>query len=62
MQQDGHDDKAVVGNTHLHAPNLDDRKTIWSRWPWGVTALAVIVAGWAGVYLLWNGIVFLFTL
>jgi len=29
------------------------------RWPWGVVALAVIALGWVGVYLLWNGVVFL---
>ena len=30
------------------------------KWPWGVIALAVLALGWVGVYLLWNGAVFLF--
>lgn len=62
MQQDGRDEKALINNAHLHAPDLHGRRNLWSRWPWGATALAVILAGWVGIYLLWNGVVFLFTL
>lgn len=62
MQQDGRDEKALINNARLHAQDLQGRRDLWSRWPWGVTALAVILAGWVGIYLLWNGIVFLFTL
>jgi hypothetical protein len=63
MHQDGRDDKvAIGGNANLHAAGVDERRTLWSRWPWGLTALAVIIAGWIGLYLLWNGVVFLFTL
>lgn len=32
------------------------------RWPWGIIALAVIALGWVGIYLMWNGLVFLFQL
>lgn len=32
------------------------------RWPWGIVALLVLAMGWVGVYLLWNGVVFLFQL
>ncbi|HTN62531.1 MAG TPA: hypothetical protein VL147_13430 [Devosia sp.] len=29
------------------------------KWPWGVIAIGVLALGWVGVYLLWNGVVFL---
>lgn len=32
------------------------------RWPWGVIALGVLALAWVGVYLLWNGVIFLFQL
>ena len=29
-------------------------------WPWGVVAIGIMALAWVGIYLLWNGIVFLF--
>lgn len=29
-------------------------------WPWGLVAIGVMALAWVGIYLLWNGIVFLF--
>jgi hypothetical protein len=29
-------------------------------WPWGLVAIGVMALAWVGVYLLWNGIIFLF--
>ena len=29
-------------------------------WPWGLVAIGVMALAWIGIYLLWNGIVFLF--
>jgi hypothetical protein len=29
------------------------------HWPWGIIAVGVLALGWVGVYLLWNGFVFL---
>lgn len=31
-------------------------------WPWGLVAIGVMALAWVGVYLIWNGIVFLFSL
>jgi len=59
MQQDGRDDKVVADTPSMGAPVADARGTLRSRWPWGLTAVAVIVAGWVGIYLLWNGVAFL---
>ncbi|PXA98350.1 hypothetical protein DMC47_09030 [Nostoc sp. 3335mG] len=28
-------------------------------WPWGLVAMGVLALGWVGLYLVWNGIVFL---
>jgi hypothetical protein len=57
MSQDGHDKKGAAENG-VGTPVANLRGQIWSRWPTGITALAVIVLAWVGVYLLWNGIVF----
>jgi hypothetical protein len=62
MQQDRRDDKTVANDASLHPPVLSARKPIWSRWPRGLAALAVLALGWVGIYLLWHGVVFLFTL
>lgn len=32
------------------------RRNIWQHWPTGLTAFAVIVFSWFGIYLLWRGI------
>jgi hypothetical protein len=29
-------------------------------WPWGLVAIGVMAIAWVGVYLMWNGIAFLF--
>jgi len=29
-------------------------------WPWGLVAIGVMALAWVGIYLLWNGVVFLF--
>lgn len=62
MQPDGSDDKGAVDESALPNRTLETRKRLWSKWPTGLTALAVIALAWVGIYLLWNGIVFLFTL
>lgn len=31
-------------------------------WPWGLVAIGVMALAWVGIYLLWNGVVFLFGL
>lgn len=31
-------------------------------WPWGLVAVGIMALAWVGVYLMWNGIVFLFSL
>ncbi|SMQ76016.1 hypothetical protein SAMN06295905_2508 [Devosia lucknowensis] len=27
-------------------------------WPWGIVAIGVMALAWVGIYLLWNGVVF----
>lgn len=31
-------------------------------WPWGLVAIGVMALAWVGIYLIWNGFVFLFGL
>lgn len=59
MSHDGHDKKGAAENG-VGSPVANLRGQIWSRWPTGITALVVIALAWVGVYLLWNGIVFVF--
>jgi len=37
---------------------VQDRATF--PWPWGLVAIGVMALAWVGIYLLWNGIAFLF--
>ncbi|MNY77054.1 hypothetical protein D3C86_2168360 [compost metagenome] len=57
MRKDG-PDEPVVQKTGRQLPV---GRTAFA-WPWGIVALAVLALGWVGVYLLWNGVVFLFQL
>lgn len=36
------------------------RKRAEFAWPWGLVAIGVMALAWVGIYLLWNGIAFLF--
>lgn len=29
-------------------------------WPWGLVAIGIMALAWVGIYLLWNGIAFVF--
>lgn len=31
-------------------------------WPWGLVAIGIMAFAWVGLYLLWQGVVFLFSL
>jgi hypothetical protein len=57
MQKDGANEP-VAGKTSTPLPV----GRAGFRWPWGVIALAVLALGWVGIYLLWNGALFLFEL
>jgi hypothetical protein len=59
MGQERTDDKGVAGDGGLGGPVLGSSVPLWKKWPRGWVALAVIALGWVGVYLLWNGVVFL---
>ncbi|MDB5536342.1 MAG: hypothetical protein JWP26_473 [Devosia sp.] len=54
MQKDGPDEPVV---DKASKPLPIERAAI--RWPWGIIALGVLALAWVGVYLLWNGFVFL---
>ena len=30
-------------------------------WPWGLVAVGFMALAWIGIYLVWNGVVFLFS-
>lgn len=45
--------------TPLAAPPAARLRTPFP-WPWGLVALGVMALAWVGIYLLWNGIAFLF--
>ena len=36
------------------------RKRTELSWPWGLVAIGVMALAWVGIYLLWNGMMFLF--
>lgn len=59
MQKDG-PDKSVADKVGLPTPSLPSSQRVGFHWPWGIVALAVMVLAWVGVYLIWNGFVFLF--
>ena len=40
------------------SPSAPDRTTL--PWPWGLVAIGVRALAWVGIYLLWNGVAFLF--
>ena len=44
----------------LAAPATNARPSF--AWPWGLVAIGVMALAWVGIYLLWNGLVFLFSL
>lgn len=31
-------------------------------WPWGLVAIGIMALAWVGLYLLWNGVAFVFGL
>jgi hypothetical protein len=45
----------------LTAPTDREQRTPFP-WPWGLVAIGVMALGWVGIYLVWNGVVFLFNL
>lgn len=45
----------------LVAPS-DARQRMSFPWPWGLVAIGVMALAWIGIYLMWNGMVFLFSL
>ncbi len=57
MRKDG-PDEPVVDKT---SPPLPVERATF-KWPWGVVAILVLALAWVGIYLLWNGAVFLFQL
>ncbi|MDB5614613.1 MAG: hypothetical protein JWQ22_2266 [Devosia sp.] len=40
------------------SPSAHERATL--SWPWGLVAVGVMALAWVGIYLLWNGVAFLF--
>jgi hypothetical protein len=42
------------------APPVPQRSGL--AWPWGLVAIGTMALAWVGIYLLWNGVVFLLSL
>ncbi len=45
----------------LMAPPAADARPSFA-WPWGLVAIGIMALAWIGLYLLWNGVVFVFGL
>lgn len=54
-------DKQASDKAPITAPPATGRREPFP-WPWGVVAVGVLALAWVGIYLLWNGVVFLFGL
>jgi hypothetical protein len=52
VQREQADKKDLEGEVQA----VPHRRRIWQSWPMGLTALAVIVLSWFGLYLMWRGI------
>jgi hypothetical protein len=48
-----------VRNTPLTGPRSAVERTTFP-WPWGLVAIGVMALAWVGIYLMWNGLAFLF--
>lgn len=53
MDNNGPDD----GTAHKAPLAARDRTPF--PWPWGLVAVGIMALAWVGIYLVWNGIVFL---
>lgn len=42
-------------------PQGRERERAVFPWPWGLVAIGVMALAWVGIYLLWNGVAFLFS-
>lgn len=53
-------DKGHAPKVPATAPATQGRAPF--AWPWGLVAIGIMALAWVGIYLLWNGVVFLFSL
>lgn len=58
VEPEGPDDGQVRKAPLVAAPPAQQRASL--TWPWGLVAIGVMALAWVGIYLLWNGIVFVF--
>ncbi|AKR55880.1 hypothetical protein GCM10011321_09020 [Youhaiella tibetensis] len=52
-------DKGTPGKVPAAVPPASGERAQFA-WPWGLVAIGVMALAWVGIYLMWNGIVFLF--
>jgi hypothetical protein len=50
-------DKGGARKAPLTAPPSATRRAPFP-WPWGLVAIGVMGLAWIGIYLIWNGVVF----
>jgi len=61
MQKDTQE-KGVADKAGLPTPTVAADQRAGFHWPWGIVALGIMAIAWVGVYLMWNGVIFLFQL
>jgi hypothetical protein len=52
-------DEGRLGKAPMAAVPQGRERTAFP-WPWGLVAIGVMALAWVGIYLVWNGVVFLF--
>lgn len=57
MERKGPDDGQAHDARMTASPPTQARAVF--PWPWGLVAIGVMALSWVGIYLLWNGVLFL---
>jgi len=52
--------KGTARKAPLVGPAQGERTSF--PWPWGLVAIGVMAIAWVGIYLIWQGVVFLLSL
>jgi hypothetical protein len=52
-------DEGQLHKTPMTAVSRGSERAVFP-WPWGLVAIGVMALAWVGIYLLWNGVAFLF--
>lgn len=50
-------DEGVTSKVPLAVPPTVGERAAFA-WPWGLVAVGIMALAWVGIYLIWNGVVF----